>query len=159
LAELAGLPGAPAKLSQVTTRYAQGPDNEVRLNSSSPGPPRQASTFPVLLTDQLNAQGVADRQIASQVLAETAPDLAAYLTQTERSANPAQQAIALALLLAVRAPPPAGGRGLPPVLTPGSAGYAAARRFAALPPKTRHTWLVEHLAALRAGRLTLADLP
>ena len=37
--------------------------------------------------------------------------------------------------------------------------YAAARRFAALPPATRHAWLAAHLAALRSGQLTLADLP
>ena len=37
--------------------------------------------------------------------------------------------------------------------------YAAARRFAALPAAARHAWLAAHLAALRAGRLTLAQLP
>ena len=121
--------------------------------------PALRPTFPILLTDQLNGQGEADSQIASQVLAETAPDLANYLTEADRSANPAQQAITLALLMAVKAHPPPGGRGLPPVLTPGSAGYAAAVKFAALPPMTRHTWLAEHLKALRAGRLTLAGLP
>ena len=47
---------------------------------------------------------------------------------------------------------------------PGNAGYppqvaTAATRFAALPAATRHAWLASHLAALRAGRLTLAQLP
>ena len=36
---------------------------------------------------------------------------------------------------------------------------AAAQRFAALPAAARHAWLVEHLAALRAGQLTLEQLP
>ena len=36
---------------------------------------------------------------------------------------------------------------------------AAAQRFAALPAATRHAWLAAHLAALRAGHLTLAQLP
>ena len=36
---------------------------------------------------------------------------------------------------------------------------AAAQRFAALPAATRHAWLATHLAALRAGHLTLAQLP
>jgi hypothetical protein len=36
---------------------------------------------------------------------------------------------------------------------------AAARRFAALPASARHTWLAAHLAAVRAGRLSLRDLP
>jgi hypothetical protein len=37
--------------------------------------------------------------------------------------------------------------------------YAAAGRLAARPAAARHAWLAAHLAALRAGRLTLQDLP
>jgi hypothetical protein len=37
--------------------------------------------------------------------------------------------------------------------------YAAARRLAALPVAARQAWLASHLAALRSGRLTLAQLP
>jgi hypothetical protein len=37
--------------------------------------------------------------------------------------------------------------------------YAAARRLAALPAAARHNWLAAHLAALRAGGLTLGQLP
>jgi hypothetical protein len=37
--------------------------------------------------------------------------------------------------------------------------YAAARRLAAQPAAARQAWLAAHLAALRAGRLALADLP
>jgi len=37
--------------------------------------------------------------------------------------------------------------------------FAAARRLAALPAPARHAWLAAHLAALRAGRLPLKDLP
>jgi hypothetical protein len=37
--------------------------------------------------------------------------------------------------------------------------YAAAQRFAALPASTRHAWLQTHVAALRAGHLTLGQLP
>jgi hypothetical protein len=36
---------------------------------------------------------------------------------------------------------------------------AAAGRFAALPATARHAWLATHLAALRAGHITLAQLP
>jgi len=36
---------------------------------------------------------------------------------------------------------------------------AASERFAALPPEAQHAWLVAHFADLRAGRLTLGDLP
>jgi hypothetical protein len=46
-----------------------------------------------------------------------------------------------------------------PEPAPGSPAYAAAQRFAALAPSARHAWLVQHLTALRAGRITLAQLP
>jgi hypothetical protein len=46
-----------------------------------------------------------------------------------------------------------------PVLPAGSPGSAAAQRFAAQPAAVRHAWLARHLAALRAGQLTLAQLP
>jgi hypothetical protein len=36
---------------------------------------------------------------------------------------------------------------------------SASARFAALTPESQHTWLVAHFADLRAGRLTLEDLP
>jgi hypothetical protein len=36
---------------------------------------------------------------------------------------------------------------------------AAAQRFASLSPAARHAWLAARLAALRAGTVTLAQLP
>ena len=36
---------------------------------------------------------------------------------------------------------------------------AAAQRFAALPAAARHAWLMTHLAALRAGRISLSEIP
>ena len=36
---------------------------------------------------------------------------------------------------------------------------AAAQRFAALSASARHAWLATHLAALRAGTITLAQIP
>jgi len=40
-----------------------------------------------------------------------------------------------------------------------AAQLAAARRFAALPAAMRRAWLVTHLAALRAGQVTLSEIP
>ena len=45
-----------------------------------------------------------------------------------------------------------------PVAPPGPV-TAAAARFAALPAATRHAWLAANLAALKAGRITLARIP
>ena len=66
--------------------------------------------------------------------------------------GPAQQAVEDALLTAV------GSQPLNPAVR--SAGVsAAARRFAALPASARHAWLAAHLTPLRAGAITLAQLP
>jgi hypothetical protein len=36
---------------------------------------------------------------------------------------------------------------------------SAVQRFAALSASARHVWLAAHLAALRAGKTTLAQIP
>jgi hypothetical protein len=90
--------------------------------------------------------------------------------------TPAQQAVQAALLqgaglpIAIQ-PNLLASVGLPSwALTTGGPGttgprpakgpvYSAARRLAALPSAARHAWLAAHLAALRAGRLSLAQLP
>ena len=36
---------------------------------------------------------------------------------------------------------------------------AAAAKFAAVPAATRHAWLVANLTALKAGQITVAQLP
>ncbi len=70
--------------------------------------------------------------------------------------DPAQQAIRAALLKA---------NGLSLALVVQSTGglpasaLAAAMRFAALTPATRHAWLQSHLVTLRAGRITTAQIP
>jgi hypothetical protein len=65
--------------------------------------------------------------------------------------TPAQQAVLNGLLQAI------GSQAYP---VPQSAPVAAAAaRFAVLPAAARHAWLVANLAALKAGRLTLAQIP
>jgi hypothetical protein len=46
-----------------------------------------------------------------------------------------------------------------PGALPTPQAHTAAERFAALPAASQHAWLAAHLAALRAGRITLAQLP
>ncbi|MBV9447072.1 MAG: hypothetical protein JO345_14415 [Streptosporangiaceae bacterium] len=50
------------------------------------------------------------------------------------------------------------GNGVPGP-APGSPVYEAAVRFAALPGAVRHAWLAAHLTALRAGHITLEQIP
>ena len=70
--------------------------------------------------------------------------------------TPAQQVVQLVLLKAIGSRWDSPGPGHGP---PSSAMTAAVGRFAALPAGARHAWLTTHLAALRAGHITLAQLP
>jgi hypothetical protein len=76
----------------------------------------------------------------------------------------AQQAVEDALLTAVGSPPlgaSAGNTAANGKLSTASLAdiNAAAQRFGALPASARRAWLAAHLAALRAGTVTLAQLP
>jgi hypothetical protein len=166
LAEVAGLPGAPVRATQVAAAYPSGD-----------GGPPQAITLggdpPVLRMSLglLNMPGpcglcapVATKQFADQLRLLFAH---AFAGAGNGSGSPVQQAVQAALLR---------GAGMPFAAQPGLMAatenfpgpgpglatgpvYAAARRLAALPVAARHAWLAAHLAALRAGRLTLEELP
>jgi hypothetical protein len=107
-------------------------------------------------------------EMASQIEWTGATEIAATFIGDGPGASQAQDAIAAALIMAMGqhgtsgnpeiASQPGPDPNLLPGLTPGPA-HAAAERFAALPASVRHTWLADHLAALRAGQITLAQLP
>ncbi len=169
LAEVAGLPGAPARAAQVATSYSS--------SSGGAGPP-QAITLggrpPALRLSlgMLNLPGlcgfcggpVTNRLFAGQVRLLLAH---AFAGAGSGPGSPAQQAVQAALLRGAGAPfatQPALMETTEnfPLRTPGPATgpvYSAARRLAAMPAAARHAWLAAHLAALRAGRLTLSELP
>jgi hypothetical protein len=196
LREVAGVPGAPTRITQVPATYRQGPGNEIDVRQSGPAVSgRDAVTYRILLPDQLLGPVLTISQLASLVRVTSGPDILAAVVGNSPAASPAQHAIWAGLMLAaglrVTVKPAAGpvggareprsgrsscGRsgsgcqagvqsgipGLPapqPEIAAGSAVLAAARRFAALPALARRHWLELHLAALRAGRLTLGQLP
>jgi hypothetical protein len=184
LNEIAGLPGAPARISQTTTTYRQESGNGVSIAMVCPTAGRTAPPIRIVLPDQLLGPTMTAGQLTAEVRSGIAPAVVASVTGDGLAASQAQHAVTTALLIAVggapRQPLPADGsrRGPPrsadgplpllagctgtlPVLalTPGSPAYRAAQRFAALPSATRHTWLVDHLTALRAGRISLRQLP
>ena len=169
LTELAGLPGAPVRISQSATRYQQGRGNLVEVTMAGPQVSGRPAVFHFLLPDQTEGPVDSSSQLVSQAAGSIGPALVADITGARQGANLAQDAVAGALLMLARAHP-VGGRpgtwiaGLGtnralPVVRPGTPGYAAAVRFAALSPAARRVWLVRHLPSLRAGRITLADLP
>jgi hypothetical protein len=176
LREVAGLPGAPVRVSQAPTTYRQESGSAVGVGLAGPAVSGWPPVFRLVLPDQLIGPDLTVRELAAQVRSGSGPDIVASVIGggPGGSASLAQQAVTEALSAAARGPSghPAGvpipgltraapcarcavtGRAVPaaPVLR-------AALRFAALPLAARHAWLVTHLAALRAGRISLAQLP
>jgi hypothetical protein len=153
LSEVAGLPGAPVRISQVAATFHQGPGNSVDVNrdpAMSGGP----SAFRLLLP----VQTMTTSELAATVRSDAGPNIVANVIGGGPGASPAQQAVVAALMKAAGVPqPPSPGRRTPAQLP--APVRSAAQRFAALPAAVRHGWLTQHLAALRAGRISLAQLP
>jgi hypothetical protein len=167
LAEVAGLPGAPVRATQVAAAYPSG----------GSGPPQVVTIggrLPVLrmslgLLNMPGPCGFCDGDTATNGFAGQLRLLAAHAFVGTGIApgSPAQQAVEAALLREAGVPFAAQAKlantlGNGSVPAPGAAAgpvYAAAGRLASLPATARHDWLAAHLAALRAGRLTLKELP
>ena len=169
LAEIAGLPGAPARISQAATVYHQETGNSASIGQAGSAVSGNPPVYHILLPDQLGGPATAVSELASEVRLTAAPNIVANFVGDHPGASQAQHAVTAALMMAADLPltMPPGPRGnsadlmgQPPAeVAPSSPAYAAARRFAALPASARHAWLVRHLGALRAGRITLAQLP
>jgi hypothetical protein len=163
LSEVAGLPGAPSRVTEAAPAYSLSPSNEYSVR---PGGRGHGAAFLILPEPPpgvaVNGVTVTMAEFAAQAEADVAPDIVGRVIGGQGS--PAQAAVTAALLRdgAVGLATPEfsiGGQGPRlPGRPPAGAG-AAARRFAALPAAARHAWLAAHLAALRAGRVSLAQLP
>jgi hypothetical protein len=180
LAEMAGLPGAPVRVTQVPGRYTSGlfeDQNGVAVTISGSPPVLRVplDVFNDLPSATPGSAGQFDQEL---------PLLSVHaLVAGDTGGTAVQQAVQAALLEHAGMPFAAQPQaleifGLPnwagddlqrlipaSELSSGSGGspagpvYAAARRFAALPAAARHAWLAAHLAALRAGLLALRQLP
>jgi hypothetical protein len=143
LREVAGLPGAPVRVSQVAATYEQGSvDGGItvagpRLSGSPP-------VFQLLLPNQLGARTMTPDELAADVRANTARDIVDTVIGGGRQPTAAQDAIRAAMSHTSASTP---------------ATEAAAQRFAVLSPAARHAWLMQHVAELRAGQITLVQLP
>jgi len=152
-AEIAGLPGAPVGAKEVAS-MSGGQDVQSGI---SVNPPVFEFTAEHVGTMFGEFYGIPDAAGWGEGFQQGLLD--AFLTGRPPHAGPvpillgpAQQAVEDALLTAV------GSQPLSPSVT--SAGVsAAAQRFAALSASARHAWLAAHLAALRAGKITLAQIP
>jgi hypothetical protein len=166
LAEAAGLPGTPVRATQVAAAYSGGdggPPQAITLVGHPPVLRMSLSSFDLPGPCGFCDGPVATKQFADQIRLGFAQ---AFVGAGNGPGGPAQQAVQAALLRDAGIPfaaQPAlmaskNGPGPPPGQATGPV-YAAAGRLATLPAAARHAWLAAHLAALRAGRLTLKDLP
>jgi hypothetical protein len=149
LAEVSGLPGAPERVVQVASSYTE-PQGAAFITGSPPvlRLPLGDLGLPIPVTDNL----IFEAQVRLQFVH-------AFVGAGLGLGSPAQQAVQAALLTRVGV-----SLGAQDGLTvfsqkPSPQVRAAAERFAALPAAARHAWLAAHLAALRSGGLTLAQLP
>jgi hypothetical protein len=151
LGQVAGLPGYPATLNQVAQTYVLGARGEVTLPAAA-GPPE--FTLPAVP----GVPGTTNADFASQLDANVAlPIVADVIGVTPHGPlTPAQQAIVAAL---TKLDPRTTKLTLRLLPRPGSPAALAAHRFAALPAAARHAWLVKHISDLRAGGVTLAQIP
>ncbi len=163
LSEVAGLPGAPVRISHAAATYLQRPGNGVSISMAGPPMSGRPPVFHLILPDQLLGPPMTISELAAQVRWNTGLTIVASVIGGGPGASQAQQAVIAALLKAAGVARPASSA--PGVLQPNTAVplsapvHSAAGRFTALPATARRAWLVKHLVALRAGRITLAQLP
>jgi hypothetical protein len=158
-AEVAGLPGAPAGAREVAPIQRAGIAGTPPVFEYNPFP---GAMFNASATSAASLaawregfqQGLLDAFIAGPSPYAATTGFGGWLPP-----NPAQQAVVVALVTAVGSPSPLSAQ-MGAIPGPSAARVAAAAsRLAALSPAARHAWLAAHLPALRAGHVTLAQLP
>jgi hypothetical protein len=159
LVEVAGLPGAPARAEQVATPYVGSDGPDMLTMSSSPPvlhmalgaePYLPGSTTTTQFAAILRVQ-FAHAFVGTAASADTTAQLAVAAALLQRVGVPFADQPKLRAI-AQEGPGPEPGPATGPV-------YEAAQRLSALPGTTWYAWLADHLSALRAGNLTLEQLP
>jgi hypothetical protein len=163
MAELAGLPGAPVRATEVASLtlpafVLQDNVGDGEVTGTPPVYKFGMNNALALAPDATQLQDGFRQDIVHAVIVGSTGQLTASV------GTPAQQAVVDGLLKAAGSQPY-------PVCGPGDNPNAnrcrrqqvpvtaAAGRFAALPAATRRAWLAANLAALKAGRITLAQVP
>jgi hypothetical protein len=166
-AQIAGLPGAPVRAEQVASgsgvRSVQGlPVAGTPATGITGTPPvynisSEDPIAPLWGTGAMLAISGWGAGFAQEFLT-------AYVAPPNTfMPSPAQQAVVTALMTAAgvgapQFPQAFNGNGTPVGASQAQIG-AAATRFEALSPAARRAWLATHVPALRAGNITLAQLP
>jgi hypothetical protein len=165
LREVAGLPGAPARVTEVAGTYSSREVESAQPMTISGHPPMLR--IPLDEGNLPGAFGAVAAELSGQLRLLA---VHAFTGAGASLGTPAQRAVQAALLRGAGAPfaeqpsmlhfygLPSWPQ-VPKHARPDGPVYAAARRLAALPIAARRAWLTSHLAALRAGHLVLAQLP
>jgi hypothetical protein len=143
--------------------YRQGAGNNISISARLPS--RSAFVLPDPVPGQ---PGANSEEFAGQLAQTLGLQLMSHVILgggggRAAELNPGQAELAV-IGGSVRFPPSVEDRDLAPMFgrllpVPGSPADLAARRFAALTPAAKHDWLARHLTALRAGHVSLAQLP
>jgi hypothetical protein len=173
--EVAGLPGAPVRAVQTPASYNAADAMLFGSTNGQSGQPMTIGGNPPVLSVPLGAYfflpgptGFSNRPTPVITFDQSVWLLfiQAFVGVGKGQGTPAQQAVRAALLQGIGVPFAA----QPGLMTnvylstghyvpPSGPIHAAASRLAALPEAARHAWLATHLTALRAGRLTLKQVP
>ncbi len=174
-AEIAGLPGAPVRAEQVASGAglpAAGGNPPGLVTSFTGTPPVYRYSSQSLLAPLWGNPAIPGEGFWYSGFQQLF--LTAFVTQPQDafSPGPAQQAVITALMTAAGSAAhkfPQTGNGADKSPQAGKGGGQAgpssaqiatvAQRFGSLSPAARHAWLAAHLAALRAGTITLAQIP
>ena len=173
LLEVRGLAGAPVRATQVPASYPSGNGGPPQVITLGGQPP--VLRLSLGLVNLPGPCGFCSGPVVSKAFANQVRLMFAHAFAGAGSGRgtQAQQAVQAAMLRVAGLPFAAQPRliantedflasGPRPQPAPSSANgpvYAAAARLAGLSAAARHAWLASHLAALRAGRLALKDLP
>jgi hypothetical protein len=144
LTEIAGLPSAPARISQTSADYHQDAGNNVAVGRG--GPELSGTEFRLLLPNQLPGPHLTMAGLAEAIRSGTARSIVARVVGGDRDPTAAQRAVADAILGTFST-------------EPDTAVASAAQRLAALPAGDRHAWLAQNIDALHSGRLALQQMP
>ncbi len=168
-AEIAGLPGAPVAARELPSQVS---GQEVTSGISGNPPVFQYTADHVGAYFGLFGgfdpvgwrEGFQGGLLDAFLEAPAPPGPSSVRSNGPAQLDAAQQAVEDVLLAGVGSPPLGASAGHTATNGKLSAATladinAAAKRFGALPASARHAWLATHLAALRAGTVTLAQLP
>jgi hypothetical protein len=90
LSQVAALPGAPVRVSQVAASYHQGAGNDVRITVVGPALSGRPPVFHLLLPDQLQGPALTVSELAAWVRSNIGPEIVASVVGSGRGARASQ---------------------------------------------------------------------